>query len=79
MRVMQVAGHQVINVIAVRDCFVFAAKAVAVALLAEEGHVTLSVLDAENGLSNAKTFTITESVRSSPRWSPRDRSFNRLP
>jgi hypothetical protein len=32
------------------------------ALLAEEGHIKLSVLDGENGFSNAKTFTITESA-----------------
>jgi hypothetical protein len=32
------------------------------ALLAEEGHIRLSVLDGENGFSNAKTFTITDSV-----------------
>jgi hypothetical protein len=32
------------------------------ALLAEEGHIKLSVLDGENGLSNAKRFTITDSV-----------------
>src|SRR5262249_34682597 len=30
-------------------------------LLAEEGHIRLSVLDGENGLSNAKNFTITDS------------------
>jgi hypothetical protein len=30
------------------------------ALLAEEGHLRLSVLDGENGLSNAKGFTITD-------------------
>jgi hypothetical protein len=32
------------------------------ALLAEEGHLHLSVLDGENGLSVARTFTVTESV-----------------
>jgi hypothetical protein len=32
------------------------------ALLAEEGQITLSVLDAENGRSNAVSFTITDSV-----------------
>jgi hypothetical protein len=32
------------------------------ALLAEEGHIRLSVLDGENGLSNAKGFTITDSA-----------------
>src|SRR5262249_23674840 len=32
------------------------------ALLAEEGHFKLSVLDGENGLSNAEKFTVTESV-----------------
>jgi hypothetical protein len=32
------------------------------ALLAEEGHIKISVLDGENGFSNAKTFTITDSV-----------------
>jgi hypothetical protein len=31
------------------------------ALLAEEGHFKLSVLDGENGLSNAEKFTVTES------------------
>jgi hypothetical protein len=31
-------------------------------LLAEEGHFSLSVLDGLNGPSNAKTFTVTESV-----------------
>jgi hypothetical protein len=30
--------------------------------LAEEGHFTLSVLDAQSGASNAKTFHVTESV-----------------
>jgi hypothetical protein len=30
--------------------------------LAEEGHFRLSVLDAQNGFSNAKTFKVTESV-----------------
>jgi hypothetical protein len=32
------------------------------ALLAEEGHIKLSVLDGDNGVSNARTFTITDSV-----------------
>jgi hypothetical protein len=32
------------------------------ALLAEEGHFRLSVLDAQNGFSNAERFTVTESV-----------------
>jgi hypothetical protein len=32
------------------------------ALLAEEGHLHLSVLDGENGLSVARTFTVTDSV-----------------
>jgi hypothetical protein len=32
------------------------------ALLAEEGHFTLSVLDAQNGFSNALKFTVTDSV-----------------
>src|SRR6516162_6784372 len=31
-------------------------------LLAEEGHFTISVLDSQSGLSNAKTFNVTESV-----------------
>jgi hypothetical protein len=31
-------------------------------LLAEEGHIKLSVLDGENGLSNATNFTITDSA-----------------
>ena len=32
------------------------------ALLAEEGHFQISVLDPQNGFSNTKTFTITESI-----------------